>query len=348
MTSETQRPAPARVPYRLGAKDLIGFAVGLALIVLVLRWLAPDWDSLRASMRWNWRYAALGLLGTTIASFVTAARWRLLAEVMGGTKLGYSTYFFSLVSTRVLAQFLPTIAVDLVGRGMLLQSAGSKRGLSHAATQVVLERMFDGVLPIVMLAWAICVRREWLPFDPAVSLALFCLGFLVLAIPLLRPGVRVALWAYLTLKLRVAKFRRRQIEAESEAELGETPAVDAKLATQVAVLSLTRYAMVVVQFYGIAGAIGVTLGWDDMTTATSVQQITSLFSVTPGGLGILEAGWAGGLGWAGLGAEPISLFVLAQRLGIISFFGLLSLISYPLYARDKRALEAAQDQELAR
>jgi uncharacterized protein (TIRG00374 family) len=350
MTASLEPPqqALAQVRYRVGAKDLLGFAVGVGLIVLILRWLAPDWAELRASVTWDWRYAGLGLLGTTLASLVTAARWRLLAEVMGGTKLGYSTYFFSLVSTRVLGQlpFFPMVAVDLIGRGFLLQNAGSKRTLSHAATQVVLERMFDGVLPVVVLVWALAVRGQWLAIDPALSLVLAGLGFLAVAIPLLRPGVRVALRAYLAVRLGVAKLRRRQLEAESEAELGATPRVDAKLATKVAVLSLARYATVVVQFYGIAGAVGLDIGWAEMAAATSVAQLAGLLSVTPGGLGILEAGWAGGLGWIGLGAEPISLFVVVQRLGVIVFFGLLSVASFPLFRRDKRTLAARSNPGL--
>lgn len=330
-------PVPSvRPPSRIRPRDLIGFAIGIGLFALVLRWLAPDWAALRASATFDIRFAALGLLGTTLASFVTAARWRLLAEVMGGTKLAFSNYFHALVLTRVIGQFLPTVAVDLVGRGLALQSAGSKRGLGHAATQVVLERLFDGVLPIVLLGWALTVRREWLPLDPLASLGLFCLGFFLLAIPCLRPGVHVALRAYLWLKLKIPRRRRAQVGAEADAELAETPAVDAKLASQVALLSLARYATVMLQFWGIAGAVGLTIGWDDMTAAASVAQLAGLLSLTPGGLGILEAGWAGGLGWIGLGPEPISLFVLAQRLGIITFFSLLTFASWPIATREKR------------
>ncbi len=345
--SDSPQPIPtAGFSYRPKLEHAISFLVGVGVFGLVLRWLAPNWEILRETVSFDWRYALLGMLGTTIASFVTAARWRLLAEAMGGTKLAFSTYFFALVSTRVLTQFLPTVAVDLVGRGMALRAGGSKRGLGHAATQVVLERMFDGVLPIVLLIWALAVRHQWLPISPAASLGLFCLGFLVLAIPLLRPGVRVALRLYLWLTLRVAKMRRKQVEAEAEAELAETPTVGTKLATQVALLSLARYATVVLQFYGIAGAIGLTIAWDDMTVAASVAQLAGLLSLTPGGLGVLEAGWAGGLGWVGLAKDPISLFVLVQRLGIISFFAILSILSYPLYAAAKRKLEAAHDEEL--
>lgn len=346
MTPEPDPPSipAARLPTRLRAKDLAGFAVGLVLFALVLRWLAPDWAELRAAARFDWRWALFGLLGTTLASFTTAARWRLLAEAMGGTKLPFVTYFHALVMTRVLGQFLPTMAVDLVGRGMALRSAGSKRGLGHAATQVVLERMFDAVLPVVVLAWALSVRADLLPAEVplAASLAGFAGVFMLVAIPLLRPSVGVALRVYLWLKLRLPGARRKAVEAEAEAELAETPAVDAKLATQVAALSLARYATVVIQFWGIAGAIGLSISWSDMTAAASVAQLAGLLSLTPGGLGILEAGWAGALGWIGLGSAAIGLWVLGQRLGILGFFGLLTALSYPLAAQHKRARETAE------
>lgn len=325
-------------------KALTRFALGVALFALVLHWLAPDWGALRATATFAWRFALVGLLGTTIASFVTAARWRLLAEAMGGTKLSFATYFYALVLTRLLGQFVPTVAMDLVGRGMALRSAGSERGLGHAATQVVLERLFDGVLPILLLVWALSVRHAWLPLSPLLSLALFCAVFLALAIPCLRPGVRVALRAYLWLRLRLNRRRRAVVEATAEAELnadfGDVPIVDTTLASAVAGLSLARYIAVILQFWGIAGAIGVLVSWDQMTAAASVAQLAGLLGLTPGGLGVLEAGWAGGLGWVGLGAEAISLFVLAQRVGIISFFGLLSLLSWPIATRHKDALAA--------
>ncbi|PRQ09270.1 lysylphosphatidylglycerol synthase transmembrane domain-containing protein [Enhygromyxa salina] len=323
----TERPARRRL------EAALRFIVGAALFVVVLRWLAPNWGELAASVDLHLGWALVGVLGTTLASFVTAARWRLLAEVMGGTKLPFVAYFYGLVVTRLIGQFTSTLAMDLVGRGMALRSAGSERSLGHAATQVVLERIFDAALPLVLLTWALCVRDGWLPVSPLVSLALFCLGFLALAIPLLRPAVGVALRLYLWLKLRVARWRRKQIETDSKRELDAAPTVDAALAAKVATYSLLRFAAVVVQFWGIARAVGIQVSWDQMAGATPVAQLAGMLGLTPGGLGVLEAGWVVGLGWVGLASVAISLFVLAQRVGVIASFGLLSAISWPLAKR---------------
>src|SRR5690606_24971709 len=136
LTSIDDQLEAAERPTRRRLKALARFAVGVGLFALVLHWLAPDWNALREAVVFDWRFALLGLLGTTLASFVTAGRWRLLAEAMGGTRLSFATYFYALVLTRLLGQFVPTVAMDLVGRGMALRSAGSERGLGHAATQV--------------------------------------------------------------------------------------------------------------------------------------------------------------------------------------------------------------------
>lgn len=334
------RLEPVVVP-RVKPIDVLKLVLGVGLFAVVLYYLAPDWEVLRTSVVFDWRYAALGLLGTTIASFVTAARWKLLAEVMGGTKLAYVHYFYALVLTRVIGAVTSTVIVDLVGRGMALQSAGSKRSLGHAATQLVLERIFDGVLPVVMVLWAVALSRGWLPMSPIASLALVCGVLMLLAIPLLRPSVHLALRVYLWLRVRIPWRRSAQIEADAEAELAATPAVDAKLATKIAVLSLARYATVMLQCWGIAGAVGLLIPWDKMTAAASISQLASLVGITPGGLGIVEAGWAGGLTWIGIDdPEPISLCVLAQRVGFIAFFSMLTIASYPFAAQQKRKRHA--------
>jgi uncharacterized membrane protein YbhN (UPF0104 family) len=317
-------------PRRRRIKAALQLLVGVGLFVLVLRWLAPNWGELAERIDLHLGWALVGLLGTTIASFVTAARWKLLAEVMGGTRLPFVTYFYGLVLTRLLGQFTSTAAMDLVGRGLVLRSAGSERGIGHAAMQVVLERTLDAVLPLVLLGWAIAVHSDWLPMSAALSLLLACVLFVGLAIPLLRPGVHVTLRLYLWLKLHIDRIRRKQIEARADAE---PLVVDLELSAKVAGLSLLRFASVILQFWGIAATVGIELSWLQITSATSVAQLAGLIGLTPGGLGVLEAGWAGGLSWMGLDTIAISIFVLAQRIGVITFFGLLSAISWPLAKR---------------
>jgi uncharacterized membrane protein YbhN (UPF0104 family) len=321
-------------PRRRRWKGALQLLIGLALFGLVMRWLAPNWDELVARVDLQLGWALVGLLGTTLASFATAARWKLLAEVMGGTRLPFIAYFYGIVLTRLLGQFTSTAAMDLVGRGLALRSAGSQRGIGHAAMQVVLERTLDAALPLTLVGWALAVQYQALPIPPLASLLLAAVVFVALAVPLLRPGVRITLRLYLWLRLRIDRLRRRQIEAQIESD-PELPLVDLTLSAKVAGYSLLRFASVVLQFWGIAATVGIELSWQQITTATSVAQLISMIGLTPGGLGVLEAGWAWGLGWVGADTIAISIFVLAQRVGVIVNFGLLSAISWPLAKREK-------------
>jgi uncharacterized membrane protein YbhN (UPF0104 family) len=311
--------------------SLARLLVGVALFVLVLTLLAPDWSELRDRVELRVGWLLVGLLGSTMASFVTAARWQLLAETMGGARLPYVAYFYGLVWTRLAGQFTSTLAMDLVGRGYALRSAGSGKSLGHAAMQVVLERLLDLVLPLLLLGWALAARFDvlgaWVGDWPGLSLLACALVFVAVAVPLLRPGVRVALDVYLAVRLRLGKERRTEVEAQA------MPEVDMRLSAKVAMHSLLRFTFVIVQFWGIAGAVGLELSWVEMTTATPFAQLAGMIGLAPGGLGMLEVGWAGGLGFVGADAVAISLFVLAQRAGVIAFFGVLTLISWPLYRR---------------
>jgi uncharacterized membrane protein YbhN (UPF0104 family) len=299
-------------------------ALGVVLFAGLLAWLTPDLAALHARARIDLRWAAIGLTGTTLASLVTAARWKLITEAMGGTRLPFAIYLHALVMTRFVGQFVPMLAVDLVGRGMALRSRGSERGLGHAVAQALVERLLDAVLPAVILIWAFATPG----FDhPAAwrGLAVFAAGFVVVSTPLLAPVARMA--------LHVLAWLRTRMGRPSEPE---PLAVAPFTALQAALLGLLRYAAVVVQFTGWAAAAGVLVAAAPMTAATAVAQLAGLIGITPGALGIQEAGWTGALhathAAGALDGAAIALFLLATRVGSIAGFGVLTLLTRPLAA----------------
>lgn len=300
--------------------------LGLALLLAALWWLLPgpvERQEVLARVHVEPIWLLLGLLATFAASVVTSARWQRMAEdAMAGTRLPYLVYFHALVLTRVLGQVSSTLVMDLVGRGVALRSAGSQRGLGHSVTQAVLERIFDLVLPLLMLAWAIAAHDT----STTAALAGFvgvCLGFAALAVFTLAPLTRLALWIY-------ARLRRAPPEAE-------VPPVARRLALQVGLLSLARYLAVILQFWAIAAALGVDLGALQIAAATPIAQLAGLIGVTPGALGIQEAGWLGGLRWVGVAAPAIAVFLLCQRLVLTANFAALSLLSWLLLRRRRAA-----------
>lgn len=298
----------------------VRLAIGVAAFAGVLVWLLPDWRALIDDFTPSpWGFA-LSLLGTTLASLVTARRWQLLLEAMGGDRLPFFTYMRALVVTRLVGQFVPALAVDLVGRGVALRRAGSGRGLGHAATQVVVERLLDLLLPLGLAAWILLSPPATTANDFATPL-LYVVVVAGLFIPLVSPVARVAIALY----ARVSSIRSGLAALPSD--LGRPVNVNFSTAARVSALSVARLLTVTLQFFGAALAVGLTITGPHMLGATGVAQLTGLVGLTPGGLGLIEWGWAGAL--KHLLADPIRVaqFVLCQRVCVIGNFAILSFLT---------------------
>jgi len=312
-------------------KAAVQLVVGLAIFVSIVVYLLPSWGHLTGTAHLDARFLAVGLLGAALTHVAVAARWKLLSESMGGNRLSFASYLHALLVTRFLGQFVSALAMDLVGRGVALRASGSRRGVGHATTLVVLERVFDLVLPVLLLVWALGVRRFGLEAYGGLLLTAGAVLFVVVATPGLRPLARLALAVYGRLGHRDA---------------GAFPSeVTHTISFKVALLSVFRFASVLMQFMGIGLGVGLVLPWADWAAATPVAQLTGMIGVTPGGLGIVEAGWWGGLAWVGVGQDQIGLFLLAQRTALIAFLGTLALLSWPAARSANRRVSAEDASE---
>lgn len=311
--------APSR--RRTAIVGVVKFTLGIGLVVGLIAWLGPSWSEVSERLELRPIYLLVGFVGTLLATLVTAARWKILTEVTSGGNVPYTSFFHYLALTRFLGQFSSVLVMDLVGRSVALRAAGNQRGLGLLITPLVLERVLDLVIPLAMFAWAWTIHGADLEGIRWASLALVTLALVALAIPLLAPMTRAALALY----VRLRNWRRRTGTASPMAPV----TVSTPIAARVAVLSMLRYAAVVLQFFGMGAAAGIILDAPSILSAAPVAMLTGLIGITPGGLGIQEAGWAGALHWLGHDDATIALFVLATRTLIIANFGLLSLLSLP-------------------
>jgi len=317
------------------------FLFGLGLVAAIVWWLLPspqERKDLLERLQPEPLYLLLAFLSTFAASIVTSARWQLMSEqTMGGTPLPYVAYFHGLVLTRVLGQVSSTLVMDLVGRGVALRSAGSQRDLGHAVTQAILERIFDIVLPLMMLAWAILAWQGRFDAGTAsASFALVCVLFAALSVVMLAPLTRLALRVYSA--LRRLRARRKAGTAVDAIEPSPEPIpLPRALALRIGLLSLARYLTVLAQFWTVGIGIGIGISFFQIAAATPLGQLAGMAGFTPGALGIQEAGWLGAFTWVGLDAVAIGLFVLSQRLIITAYFSVLSLFSWLLLRRTRAA-----------
>lgn len=298
------------------------FLLGVVCFLAAMAWLLPDWRALTQGVRVHPLGFAISLLGTALASWVTARRWQIMLEAMGGDRLPFFEYLRVLVATRFLGQFVPTLAMDLVGRGVGLRRAGSERSLGHAATQVVVERILDLALPLGLAVWLLTQPPAATAHDLLTPTALV-LAIAGLFVPFIRPGARLALAVY----DRLRRLRRRTLDADDADLPRDEVHIAPAVATRVAALSVLRLVSVALQFYGAAYVVGLMPSASHMLGATGVAGLAGLVGITPGGLGVIEWGWAGGLRHLALDPVDVARFVLCQRLCVITNFGTLTLLA---------------------
>jgi len=301
-------------------KTVAQLGLGIALVAGLVAWVSPDWDEVAGTVRLSAPWLLVSLSGSLLATIVTAGRWKLLSEAMGAGRLPYGVYFHWLALTRVVGQFMPTVVVDLLGRTAALRAAGSRSGMGHLMTTVVTERLFDLLLPLFMLAWAMSVQTELVAVSPYVTLAVATLVFSLAAVPLLSPAARLALAVY-------ARLRRIRHPSPTE---GPAPlSMGRTLAAQIVALSLLRYAGILVQYLGAGAGFGVVLAPLVLLSAAPAAQAAGIIGITPGGLGMQEGGWTAVLSTLGEQRASIVVFMAGARIMMVVNFGLLALASWP-------------------
>jgi len=316
-------PAVARGRTHAVVKGVAQLALGVALFAAIVWWVAPPWDEIADRIQLSPQWLVVSLAGTFVATLVTAARWKLLSETMGSSHLPYGIYFHYLALTRLIAQVLPTVLVDVLGRGAALKAAGSDSRLGQLIAPVVLERVLDLLLPLSLLGWALAVHLHVLPLwlDPWASFAVFVAVFIALAIPLMHPLVRACLWAYGVL--------RRLRQRDRTLQPPPAPDVTVPLAARIVVLGVLRYASIQFQYWGAGAGLGVVLPALVLVMATPLAQLAGLIGITPGGLGMQEGGWAAALEQLGQDPAAIVVFMASTRLMYAVNFGVLTLASWP-------------------
>jgi len=302
------------------------FLLGVGLLGALIWFLGPDWEEVGRRLRVRPAWFVVGLLGTIAASTFGAIRWRLLNEHLTPTRLPFATYFHYIALTRLVGQFSSMLLMDFLGRGVGLRTAGSKQGLGRLVTPVILERVVDVIFPLIALGWAVVWHEPTGPREGwAVALAITLAVATVGIVPLVRPAAKVILWAYgRLLQWRGRPFSRPEV------------VVPRRIAIAVTLLGLGRYVSVLVQFAGIGAAVSAVDDLGVIASAFPVSQLSAILAITPGGLGVQDAGWAGALAWQSVDETSIAMFVLAIHAGIILNFALLTVLSLPLAGRRSR------------
>jgi uncharacterized protein (TIRG00374 family) len=340
-------PKRRRKPRQRLVRVLIG-ALSLGLFGAVL--YVGGVEAWRQLLDADGRWVGVAFGCTAALTFVTATRWGTIANALAGTRLcSTRAYYHYLMMGRTAGLVLPeTVAVHTVGP--LTMKAGGHASFGLAFSSLLIDKLFDlGLSGLLLLPTAALALRV---IDVRTCAAIFGIVFALLAVgigawygPLLAWGLRVRRNMFAR-AARVSWLRRvldtrpvRQILALREDQMPSR-----RVALTAYGLTVLRYLLMVARFAAVSQAVRIDVPPLWILVGIPIAQLGLLFSVTPGALGAMEAGWLGVLLLAGLPRAQIAAFLIAQRAAITVFIlglgggsYLLSLL-FPLQADDGRPM----------
>jgi len=274
----------------------------------------------------DWRYV-LGAFVTTLLWYLVAAyRWAVIAgPVTNETPPCPFRYYFVFHMIGMTTGQVAPITVGMLGGRPVALSLSRGVSLKRAGLSVLLDKLFDLILALVLAGPVALFLAGAIGLVPALVL----MGLLVIVSALLfgwqyEQGARLVggmasrLAQPLTRIPRVGQRLVRRLPEQLHRLATET-FLDNGAAVQAFFLTLVMYGLQGVRLCFIAVALQLDIPWHLLLMGVAVTQLTLIFSVTPGSLGFLEAGWGAVLGLAGLGSSEIFLFLIARRAYVLVF-----------------------------
>ncbi len=314
--------APVTSPgKRLRIPGWLSIALRVAIVVALLAWVSTRintrelWRTISAS---DPRYLALAALAVVASQITAAYRWyRLL--VAAGSRWTFLRSFTVYCGGLFLGLFIPTGVGGDVYRVARVRTSGT--GLGRGSATIVLERAI-GLLALLLLGTGFVVAhpatRPWTPLFLVGSIG----GLAGLAALWVPGGLE---WLARTLDRFPGRGFgdrvRRAFPLEAMDRLR-----GAILGT--VLLSLLNHSWLLFANVLLARGLALPVTWSAVCAAVPLVMLAAQIPISPGGLGVREAGYVYFLGRIGVAETPalalaLGWFALLLTVGLLAAIGLL-------------------------
>lgn len=308
---------------------IVGFALFAGFIYFI------NEESIQKLKEIRWLPAAGALVATLGITSSIAFRWGTIVNALEGKKLApWHRYYHYFIQSRALGFVLPKDVTDF-GVRILWLKRSHKSSLSDAGVSVFIDRLYDLMAMLIMLA---SVIPYWLGWLNAGYTALLMVAIIVGFGYLLVYRQNDLLWLMqqmLNLALRlfaVVPFIRKRLP-----ERIDIPDFGKKTTVRIYSASILKMGFTMTRFVMFAFALNVLVDPEIIILGTPLGQLGYLFSFTPGGLGIFEAGWYGILQLAAVSTQTALLFVVGQRILTIAVILVLAFVSQGVFGLRRNA-----------
>ncbi len=313
-------------------KHLAFSVIGFALFAAFIYFLNEDsFDKLK-NIQW---FPAVGAMLSTIGITGSIAyRWGTIVNTLEKRKAAtWLQYYHYFIQSRALGFILPKDLTDFGVRIMWLKKS-HKSKLSDASISVFLDRLYDLMVIIVIL---ISVLPYWLGLLSGIHTfifivaVLFLFGFLLIS----RQGFLLKITRnVLNLLVRVFSifpFIKKKIPQKIT-----LPDFKKHITRRLYFTSILKMGFTMARFVAFAYALNILVTPEIIVLGTPLGQLGYLFSFTPGGLGVFEAGWFGILKLAKVSSQAALIFVVGQRVLTVILVLILAFISQIIFIINKK------------
>ena len=309
-------------------KHLISLISGILILLLVL-WFT-DFQKLSQLPKLKPLPIAGAFLSSILITACIALRWGSLVNSLAGEKItNWFRFYYYFIVSRALGFILPKDVSDF-GFRMALLKKGHNYGLAYGGISVALDRLFDVLFLGISVSSVILYWFELINGGTAI----FIFGILVLSLFLVLTFIHNRVFHSIekiintTLTyLRKLPFLHKRMPATIH-----TPEFEKKLVLKLCFISLIKLLATISRFVFFALSFGLNIPILIIILGTPLAQASYLIAFTPGGLGILEAGWLGVLKWGGVNDAAAGVFILGQRILTVLLISLLAFITHSIFS----------------
>jgi len=275
-------------------------AVGLILIFTAIE-ITGDVRDARQLFDLRWRQAWPVLIWTLLINLIATWRWQILMTQFAIPSMFFASLLKTVIIGRLVGNSTSQVLGDLGARSVYLKSQGVdfKIGGLTLLADKLFEVFFAFVVGLVFLAQALLGNTIVCAVCyPILAIVLFGVGIWILPYA---PSFLSRYWSQgnkLSIRPGFLSNNSRWL---------------------LAILTMAKYLAVVLRFSFMLRFCGIhDLSYVSAFFATAWAQVGLMVGFTPGGLGFVEAGWAGALYYYDISAAAIPKFLIAQRLLIIT------------------------------
>jgi uncharacterized protein (TIRG00374 family) len=307
---------------------LVWLAVGGALF-LGLVWYGGTSDLSRV-LEADPIWLVGAFVSTILITVFWARRWGLLTNRLSGLSTVSSWwYYHCLILSRAVSLFVPE-SIGAFGTGTLSLRFSGGVPMTIGLYSLVLDRLFDLITALTLAVPAtLFVLGIW-PAIPSYALYVSILGLSWVILEVKHQIITTRLlksYSWLVtfgagIPVIGSRFQPLEIREEELESL-----LTAQDARKLYFSNLGKLLFVVLRWYLLAMAFRLPVSFAWILFGSSVVQISRIFSVTPGSLGVLEAGWYAVLSLGGFDGPLIIAFLIGQRVLISTFVLILAAVT---------------------